>query len=202
MEGQKMPKYLFLDTETDAIRNDGDFNKQLVIELCYLVTDEDFNVLEEKTTMICDLAKELGKYQTVYTMDDVKTGETWEAAFNDFYRVMEKVHSNEGLIIAHNMKFDANAIGYSLRKGGAPEDLIRRYSLIMKQRGFCNMMATVDYCKLQPARYGKYKWPKLQELYNRLYPMEPFVQTHRAMDDVHMMVKCFVKCVRKGIIKV
>ena len=198
----KMPKYLFLDTETDAIRNEGDFNKQLVIELCYLVTDEDFNVLEEKTTMICDLAKELGKHQTVYTMDDVLVGETWEAAFNDFYKRMEEIESNEGMIIAHNMKFDANVIGYSLRRGGAPPDLIGRYTRIMKKRGFCNMLATIDYCKLPPFRYGKYKWPKLQELYDKLYPNTPFHQTHKAMDDVHMMVKCFTKCVKKGVIRV
>ena len=52
------------------------------------------------------------------------------------------------------------------------------------------MLSTVDFCKI-PGRFkGQFKWPKLQELYFKLFNGN-FEDAHDAMGDVNALVMCF-----------
>jgi len=46
----------------------------------------------------------------------------------------------------------------------------------------CPMIALTPVCKL-PGKFGKYKWPKVQEAWDILFPNVPYVEEHRGYDD-------------------
>lgn len=77
--------------------------------------------------------------------------------------------------IAHNDAFDIKLITYELNRLNKP-------NILLEKPRFCTMNATTDICKL-PGRYGKYKWPKLQEAYKHFFG-EDFDSAHDALADV------------------
>jgi DNA polymerase-3 subunit epsilon len=46
----------------------------------------------------------------------------------------------------------------------------------------CPMLILTDVCKM-PGRYGKFKWPKVQEAYDFLFPDREYIEKHRGCDD-------------------
>lgn len=61
------------------------------------------------------------------------------------------------------------------------------------------MKATVSYCKI-PNKYGGYKWPKLQELHEKLFGYE-FDDAHDALADIEATFKCYWKLRKLGLIE-
>lgn len=61
------------------------------------------------------------------------------------------------------------------------------------------MKSSTDYCKL-PGFYGKYKWPKLHELYKKLFN-EDMGAAHTALQDIRNTAKCFFELERLGVIE-
>jgi DNA polymerase-3 subunit epsilon len=55
---------------------------------------------------------------------------------------------------------------------------------------YCTMLGTTDYCAL-PNKWGKNKWPKLEELHTKLFG-QSFDGAHDAMADVRATVRCFM----------
>lgn len=79
------------------------------------------------------------------------------------------------LIVAHNIDFDYLMIQAECARLSKPckmTDIAR----------FCTMHAATDHCKL-PGKYGKYKWPKLEEAYRHFMGVE-FTGAHDALADV------------------
>ena len=59
-----------------------------------------------------------------------------------------------------------------------------------KRISYCTMQASTDFCKI-PSHDGRgYKYPKLQELYKKLFG-EAFNDAHNAMSDIEATEKCF-----------
>ena len=46
----------------------------------------------------------------------------------------------------------------------------------------CPMEALTPICKL-PGKFGSYKWPKVQEAWDILFPEVPYIEEHRGFDD-------------------
>lgn len=196
-------KYLFFDTETNGRVNPKTkkwTNEQHIIELAYMVTDENFNEIFSKSCMIKDVANKIYPGQSVYTYSDILKGENWEDTYYEFLDYINKVVHNNGYLIAHNLNFDKDAIIFSCEEMKMNKKSIDTFEKNISTNGFCTMKSTVSYCKL-PGFYGNYKWPKLEELYNKTHPNNPFIQTHKAMDDVNMLVKCFKKCKKYKVFK-
>ncbi len=61
------------------------------------------------------------------------------------------------------------------------------------------MKSAIDFCKLRNF-YG-YRYPKLQELYNKLFGAD-FENAHNAFSDISATVKCFWEMVKWGIITI
>lgn len=192
-----MEYYLFFDTETDG-RSDlnGKWtNNQNIIELAYIVADKDFNILYSYSSMVSDIANKIYPGQNVYEMKDILLGKKWEEIYPDFLKYVMKVNDNGGKIISHNFDFDRDVIFFS---GIPKKDLFKR---IFKKNNFCTMKnkKIINYCKL-PGMYG-YKWPRLGELHDKLFPnITPYKQTHMALDDTELLLKCFKECMKKNII--
>ncbi|MCK5609473.1 3'-5' exonuclease [Candidatus Pacearchaeota archaeon] len=46
----------------------------------------------------------------------------------------------------------------------------------------CPMKKSVDFFRL-PGKFGGYKWPKVQEAWDQLFPDSDYIEKHRGLDD-------------------
>ena len=90
------------------------------------------------------------------------------AAFSNLCRCADQ-------IIAHNISFDRQLIAIECERVGQP-------SIMDTVEQYCTKDATTDICKL-PGKFGKYKWPKLQEAHVHFFSVE-FDDAHDALADV------------------
>lgn len=90
--------------------------------------------------------------------------------------------------VAHNLAFDRKLLDIQYqRSANIDRDL---------PNPFCTMLSTIDYCKL-PGRFGKYKWPKLGELHQKLFN-ESFSGAHDALADVRATARCYFTITSEG----
>jgi len=78
-------------------------------------------------------------------------------------------------VIAHNIEFDMNVMAAQFSR------LDKDFNII--DGVFCTMKAASFVLKL-PGKFGKYKWPKLQEAYSSLVDDDGFKGAHDAFADV------------------
>jgi DNA polymerase III epsilon subunit-like protein len=98
-------------------------------------------------------------------------------------------------LVAHNIAFDSNIVGAEwIRAGLNP---IKGFEKV------CTMITSTDFCQLPNVqqRYPGYKWPKLEELHQKLFG-EGFENAHDALADVQACGRCFFEMAQREIIKI
>lgn len=105
------------------------------------------------------------------------------------------------LCIGHNIYFDTSNIKAALLKiinNGSSyftnEFFSNLEEILHKDRRICTMRSTIKFCALP-----RNKWPKLTELYAKLFPGEVF-NAHNSKDDVDATYKSYIELLRLGII--
>ena len=101
------------------------------------------------------------------------------------------------LIIGHNISYDLQVLLYGILNGTEVASALRNYLFDTKHKLKSNdvvydtMLQGIDICKL-PSKSGYgYKYPKLSELYKRLYD-EEFDNQHDSLYDVIACLKCYL----------
>ena len=112
---------------------------------------------------------------------------------SEVIEIFDQLVDNADLLVAHNMNFD-----FTIMRGLYHRNIFDE-SFLMDSKKLCTMLSTTNLCKL-PGRFGKFKWPKLQELHKHLFG-ENFVGAHDAMFDIKATMKCFYELKRTGWIK-
>lgn len=97
------------------------------------------------------------------------------------------------MVVGHNIEYDESVVNYELQRLGRRGD----YN---PQKTLCTMKSTVDYCAI-PGRGIGYKFPKLNELYKKLFG-EYFEWAHSAIYDVEATVRILEKLLGLGVIKI
>ena len=100
-------------------------------------------------------------------------------------------------LVAHNLEFDRPILGAEFVRLGHDLQTVRERFL--DRPGVCTMQQSTDYCRL-PGRYGRYKWPTLDELHRELFGETP-PAGHRALADVLATARCFFELRRRGVIR-
>lgn len=99
--------------------------------------------------------------------------------------------SSADVLIAHNRHFDMEHI----------ENIAVRQQMVrpggLGKPGICTMYAGTELCKL-PGRYGRWKWPKLEELHQHLFG-EDIEGAHDALVDVMAVRRCYYEMRRRGV---
>jgi len=168
-----------LDTETNGLPIRNDFSSVSMLELAYIIVDLDLNIIKEKNYLI------KGKFEVPEIITQLtgitkqmtnEKGRPLEVVSKEFYKDLKDCE----FVVAHNLRFDYNVIKKELKTQ-------KKYIL----NEFCSK---IQMCSLAMFRkeLPKPVIPnhKLQTIYNHLHK-EPFVQTHRALDDVHMIINSF-----------
>ncbi len=119
---------------------------------------------------------------------DVKDAPPIEEKIIEFVNIINNVDA----IIWHNIEYDEEMIKLELKRLG------RDYEYRPKQV-MCTMKTTVDYCAL-PGSGERFKYPKLGELYKKLFG-EYFIGAHDAIVDVEATLKAFLQLHKIGVLK-
>jgi DNA polymerase-3 subunit alpha len=129
------------------------------------------------------------KVHGISTEKALKDGEDLRKVLSEFASDISK----SSLVIAHNIDFDINVIASEFLRNGIENDFLSK-------KKFCTKVESTDFCAIPGGRGGKYKWPNLAELYQKLF-QEGFSDAHNASADVEATSRCFLELVRLGVIK-
>lgn len=95
------------------------------------------------------------------------------------------------MVVGHNIEYDESVINYELQR-------LNRRGDYHPQKTLCTMKSTVDFCAL-PGRGIGFKFPKLNELYKKLF-WEYFEWAHSAIYDVEATVRALEKLLKMDVI--
>ena len=145
-----MIKKIFLDTETSG------FKPGQICQLTYTITEDDKVTVAKNFFLSCDYIDPGAEKVHGFSVERLKKLSNGKY----FKDIAEEVAEDlkDGIFIAHNVKFDINFVkteieraGYAFQIGGE----------------FCTMRHFTDILKLK-GKYGKYKFPRLEETMNFL----------------------------------
>ena len=96
-------------------------------------------------------------------------------------------------VVGHNIEFDLNIVGAELHR------LQMETGVLMDMESIDTKDAGTDYCKIPGGRGGKFKWPTLTELHEKLFG-HGFAEAHDAAYDVDATAKCFFGLVTEKVL--
>jgi DNA polymerase III subunit epsilon len=188
--------YLFFDTETNGKAKD--FNAKMtdvdnwprITQLAYSVYDKEQKLMFSVSTLIKPDGWVVPNER--FFIDNNMSTERCEKEGMPIAIVLQRFVDSIQLcdfLVAHNIDFDYNVLGAEMIRAGIKAN--RRLERI------CTMKSTTDFCDIRNA-YGA-KWPKLEELHEKLFGTKPEV-SHDALEDVNATAKCFFGLKRIGVL--
>ena len=95
------------------------------------------------------------------------------------------------MFVCHNVDYDAKMMAAEFFRYGMSD--VAKHLLTMPMNG-----GSAKLCKIRRMSNGKWKVPRLEELYAFLFGHQ-CVQTHRALGDVELTVECYRELLRRGV---
>ena len=196
-------KYLFFDTETNGLPYnykagiENTSNWPRLLQIGWIMTDERGNVLKSCTKWIFpngfSVDSEVTKLTGITTDKLLFEGERISSVLNDFLQDIE----NAEVLVGHNVEYDIMVVGCELYRDGQP----MQGQALTRHPHICTMKQTVDFCAIPSTNsyYSDYKYPKLTELYTKLFG-HAFSGAHDAMADIKATKECFFELKRRGIL--
>lgn len=188
---------IFFDTETtgkaknfNAPMSDVD-NWPRLVQLGYIVFGDDGNTYSSEHIIRpvgFEIPVEASNIHGVTQEKALADGEQLEFVLTDFMLWLDKADT----VIGHNVKFDINVVG-------AEHWRLTGKNPFEGKKIVDTMLSGTNFCQL-PGAYGKYKWPKLHELYFKLFGRE-MGAAHTALQDIKNTSDCYFAMVERGIIK-
>ena len=189
-------KYCFFDTETTGLPKSfrapaSDVNNwPRLVQLPWILTDE------KKELSRADFIIRPDGFEIPTEASDVH-GITTERALREGIGVKEASYYFLGaarcadFLVGHNVTFDAMVMGAELIRNWK-KDWLDGMKLLDTMR------AATDFCAI-PGKFGSYKFPKLMELYEKLFG-HGFEDAHNSMADISATAECFWKLREMGLI--
>lgn len=190
--------YLFFDTETTGLPRNWNAsvedlnNWPRLVQLAwvvykdgvkigsgdYIIRPEGFYISQESSS-IHGITNERAQREGILLI----------VALKEFYNLIKQAD----FLVAHNMDFDEKIMGAEFLRNSMD-------NIFVSKKTICTKEISTDFCKI-PSTNGKigYKWPKLSELYKKLFNAE-FADSHNASADINATAKCFWELKKRGII--
>ena len=199
-KSKQTAKYIFFDTEcnglpfSNKLSVDDTSNWPRMIQLAWLVTDEHGNILKRQSHIIYPqgfiITNEVENLTGITTSRAKSEGVNLRTVLNEF---MDDLVDAE-LVIGHNIDFDKHVLGCELYRERLD------YDTLLNKKGVCTMQRSTNFCAIPNPNsyYGGYKWPKLEELYQKLFNTT-LSNAHDALSDVEATRKCYFELKKQGI---
>lgn len=117
-----------------------------------------------------------------------KSAEENGTDFEEIVPILRQSLQNSSMIVAHNAEFDKHVLASECYRRGFMDVA----KTIINMKTYCTMYYGAPITKLSPVRYGRYKYPKLSELYKHYFGTG-FEGEHNAMNDVKACLACYTK---------
>jgi DNA polymerase III epsilon subunit-like protein len=176
--------YLIVDIETSGLpqKTANGTNYPEIIQIAWVVTNKKGLVLKKNSIIIeTDFIKE-NNFSSIVNIDFEVARKVMFPLQHALKKLTEDIKICD-YVVSHNTDFDLSILGHYYTKLYGINPLSRKATI-------CTMKSTVNYCKI-PNKFG-YKFPKLSELYNKLFDYE-VKNSHNAEIDVLHTLKCFKK---------
>lgn len=164
-----------------------------MVQLGYLLYTSDGRLVESGSYIIRPVGYTIPPTGRVHGIDTERAlleGEELADVLEAFKACMDRAQ----LLVAHNMEMQEKIVGCEFER-------VYGTDLLAAKRRYCTMKdpKVIALCKVEPFKYGSYKWPQLAELYATLFN-QTYVETHDAGTDVQILAKCFFTLVNRKII--
>ena len=193
------PNYLFFDTETTGIPQDykapctDTDNWPRLVQLGWILTDGEGRELRRGNRIVrpdgFEIPTEASDVHGITTERALAEGEP----LHDVMMAFGADLNASNWLVGHNIDYDLHVVGTEYYRLGYD------HRIMFARPYVCTMQATIDFCNI-PGKYGP-KWPRLQELYVRLFGRE-FEGAHDAMADITATKECFFELLKRGVIPV
>jgi len=202
-ETKEAKEYLFFDTETSGFPKKlaADHREQSwCCQLGAMLTNEKGETIEELDMLIKANGRKLSSFITGLTGITVKM--TMEDGVEEV-EVLEnfaKLLVNNPKKVCHNYAFDSQFLEHLFVRNMEKLSDFARPKYFLEYESFCTMKdkRIVTFCGLKN-KGGYPKWPKLEELYRKLFEKD-FENAHNAMADVRATKDCFFELIKRGVI--
>jgi len=157
-------------------------------------------VMSEETINLHKIGNEIA-HNSPFTIQDV---------LNEF--IEDISCNNVTTVVGHNISFDMNMLKVELLRLIQNDDIKDKsiykkmfYEVNYTNKMYCTMKKSVDLCQILAQRKNGtsyYKYPKLIELYKKLFDEEPN-NLHNSLNDVLVTLRCYFMLVfKKDLMKV
>ncbi|MCQ4034698.1 DNA polymerase III subunit alpha [Kaistella montana] len=190
--------YLIFDTETTGLPKN--FNAPLtdsdnwprMVQIAWQLHAQDGTLLENQDYVIkpegYDIPFNATRIHGISTKMAKEEGRDLAEVLEEFKAVLQKAK----VVAGHNIDFDYNIVGAEFYRKEMENVLEKIPSADTMELG-------TDFCKLGGGKNGRYKSPKLVELYEKLYG-EQFDEAHNAAADVNATAQVFFEMMRNDLI--
>lgn len=191
-------KYLVFDTETTGLpktRNKiGNWwdTYPNIVQLSWILYDTEKKSLKTFGNDIIKLGKGIIIPEESIAVHKITNNVMLKLGINiiDSINNFIKAYKECDLLIAHNLEFDKNMLISEMIRNN-----IEPVFNIYNKEEYCTMKENIDFCKLERVgRYGRTynKYPKLEELHDKLFNNETPKDLHNAINDVLVCLRCFI----------
>ncbi len=190
--------YIIFDTETTGLPRSYDApitdldNWPRLVQLAWQLHDAKGQLLSNHNYIVkpegFTIPYNAEKVHGISTARATKEGHELEKVLKIFHEDVEKA----SYLVGHNIGFDINVVGSEFLRKDIPMRLLEMKELDTKD-------ISTDFCAIPGGKGGKFKWPTLTELYQKLFGTG-FGDAHDAAYDVDATAKCFFGLISKKVI--
>lgn len=160
-----------------------------ILQIAWVLTNSKGVLIKKKSYIVKSDFFSKNEYSNILNIDF----EVAAIVGYDFKEIMKRFVEDikvSDYIVAHNINFDIDILSHHFL-------ILYGIDPLKKKQMICTMKSTVEYCKI-PGNFG-YKFPKLSELFLKLFDYE-ITNSHNAEIDVLHTLKCFKKLKKIGVI--
>jgi DNA polymerase-3 subunit alpha len=168
---------LVFDTETNGLPKKDDFSAVRIVSIAFK-TDSDEKYFIIKPDFEINNSHIHGITYEMATQEGVD--------FQEAIQYLNSVIDSVDTLVGHNINFD---IGVLLSELYRHQEHVL-VSKIKDKNKYCTMKNSVMVCKIRD-KYGRYKYPKLGELYSHFF--NDTCNFHHALEDTRATYKCYNK---------
>lgn len=190
--------FLIFDTETTGLPRNHNApvsdleNWPRMVQLAWQLHDEIGQLIDVQNFIIKPEGYNIPfisqKIHGISTERAIRSGRDLEEVLQEFEKALNKAE----VISGHNIEFDLKIIGAEmLRKDHNTQ--------MWDLRVIDTKDASTDFCAIPGGKGGKFKWPSLEELHQKLF-RESFDQAHNASADVEANARAFLELIRIGVL--
>ncbi|MEO1051628.1 MAG: DNA polymerase III subunit alpha [Bacteroidota bacterium] len=191
--------YLIFDTETTGLPKNYNApitdldNWPRVVQLAWQLHDSSGKLLNQGNHIVkpegFTIPYNSEKVHGISTQMALEQGKPLVEVLEIFAKDIDRAE----VLVGHNIEFDINIMGAEYIRGQVGSKLMDTQSLDTKDE-------STEYCAIPGGKGGKFKWPTLTELHQKLFG-KGFGDAHDAAYDVDATAKCFFGLIKEKVVK-